>query len=56
MVIVLDKLHYRDEAQWLREAILALSMENLDQLVIPPFPRMVTDIEQYDLKFGEGIG
>ena len=38
VVVVIDELHYCEEGERLREAVHAVSVVNLDQLVVSPFP------------------
>lgn len=38
VAVVIDELHHRQEGERLREAVPPLSVVNLYQLVVPPFP------------------
>lgn len=38
MPVVADELHHRAEGQRVREAVLAVAVVDLYQLVVPPFP------------------
>lgn len=42
VAVVVDELHHRAEGQRVREAVLPLPVEDLDQLVVASFPAVGT--------------
>lgn len=39
MAVVGNEVHNRAEGEWFREAVVPVAVEDLNQLVVPAFPR-----------------